>query len=66
VADPRLEQGTGPLARGEGVPYAVLRGATPVLLGSKETIAVRVSPDLLAITREWKPDFVQMSRSPLS
>jgi hypothetical protein len=32
----------------------------------KELIAVRVSPDLLALTREWKPDFVQMSRSPLS
>lgn len=41
-------------------------GAMPVVPGDEATIAVQVSPDLLAITREWKPDYVQMSRSPLS
>jgi hypothetical protein len=29
-------------------------------------MAVTTEPDLLAIAGEWKPDYVQMSRSPLS
>jgi hypothetical protein len=39
------------------------RGMRP---GSRSESLVYCSPDLLAITREWKPDFVKMSRSPLS